>query len=63
MWKGNLESLMATATANVGNDLHAKLERLGQLVRVENEREADNLPPNVTHVRLPDGEVKRIRFS
>jgi len=42
---------------------YANLEHNGQLVNVgEGENTAD-LPARVTHVRYPDGTVKRIRFT
>ena len=51
-----------------GQDPDAKLfyERLkqaGQLVDVKEHEDTSKLPARVTHVRYPDGTVKRIRFT
>jgi hypothetical protein len=40
-----------------------RLEQVGQLVNVEANTDVSALPARVTHVRYPDGTVKRIRFT
>jgi hypothetical protein len=42
---------------------HARLKQIGQLVDVAAHEDTSKLPASVTHVRYPDGTVKRIRFS
>jgi hypothetical protein len=39
------------------------LEKTGQLVDVHEQQDTSQLPARVTHVRYPDGTVKRIRFT
>jgi allantoicase len=39
------------------------LKATGQLVDVEEHADTSHLPAQVTHVRYPDGTVKRIRFT
>jgi hypothetical protein len=39
------------------------LEKTGQLVDVDPSEDTSKLPARVTHVRYPDGTVKRIRFT
>ncbi len=39
------------------------LEKTGQLVDVDEHEDTSRLPAQVTHVRYPDGTVKRIRFT
>ncbi|MEH2545233.1 allantoicase [Bradyrhizobium sp. AZCC 2262] len=39
------------------------LEKTGQLVDVDEHQDTSRLPAKVTHVRYPDGTVKRIRFT
>jgi hypothetical protein len=39
------------------------LEKTGQLVDVGEHDDTSKLPARVTHVRYPDGTVKRIRFT
>jgi allantoicase len=39
------------------------LEKTGQLVDVDEHQDTSRLPARVTHVRYPDGTVKRIRFT
>jgi hypothetical protein len=39
------------------------LEKTGQLVDVDERQDTSQLPARVTHVRYPDGTVKRIRFT
>jgi hypothetical protein len=39
------------------------LEKTGQLVDIGQDEDASKLPVRVTHVRYPDGTVKRIRFT
>ncbi|MDY3561784.1 hypothetical protein R5W23_003212 [Gemmata sp. JC673] len=40
-----------------------RLEQNGQLVDVAADEDTSKLPATVTHVRYPDGTVKRIRFN
>ena len=42
---------------------YKQLEENGQLVDVDNNTDVSALPAKVTHVRYPDGTVKRIRFT
>ena len=42
---------------------HDRLKQNGQLVDVAEDEETSKLPAQVTHVRYPDGTVKRIRFT
>lgn len=39
------------------------LERNGELVDILEGEDTAKLPARITHVRYPDGRVKRIRFS
>ena len=39
------------------------LEKTGQLVDVDERQDTSQLPARVTHVRYPDGTVRRIRFT
>jgi len=39
------------------------LEKTGQLVDVDERQDTSQLPAHVTHVRYPNGTVKRIRFT
>lgn len=39
------------------------LEQTGQLADVEHGQDTTKLPANITHVRYPDGTVRRIRFT
>ena len=39
------------------------LQKTGQLVDVDEHQNTSQLPARVTHVRYPDGTVKRIRFT
>jgi hypothetical protein len=39
------------------------LARTGQLVDIDERQDTSQLPARVTHVRYPDGTVKRIRFT
>ena len=39
------------------------LEQNGQLVDVGENEDTSRLPARVTHVRYPDGTIKRIRFT
>jgi allantoicase len=41
---------------------YERLEQAGQLVNVNSEADIATVPKGVTHVRYPDGTVKRIRF-
>jgi hypothetical protein len=42
---------------------YESLEKTGQLVDVSEHQDTSKLPARVTHVRYPDGTVKRIRFT
>jgi allantoicase len=42
---------------------YERLEQTGQLVDVGQHEDVSKLPARVTHVRYPDGTVKRIRFT
>jgi hypothetical protein len=42
---------------------YKNLEQTGQLVDVGEHQDTSKLPARVTHVRYPDGTVKRIRFT
>ena len=39
------------------------LQKTGQLVDIDEHQDTSQLPAHVTHVRYPDGTVKRIRFT
>ena len=41
----------------------ASLEKTGQLADVGEHEDTSKLPARITHVRYPDGTVKRIRFT
>jgi hypothetical protein len=50
------------------NDLAARLfyerlEQLGQLIDVDADTDLAALPPDVTHVRYPNGVIERVSFS
>ena len=61
MWSGKL--FKTPASPIPAKDLYEQLEQQGQLVAVKDEESATALPACVTHIRLPSGEVKRIRFA
>jgi allantoicase len=42
---------------------YESLAKTGQLVDVAHGEDTSKLPARVTHVRYPDGTVKRIRFT
>ena len=42
---------------------YQRLEQVGQLVNVNASTDLSTLPAHVTHIRYPDGTVKRIRFT
>jgi hypothetical protein len=42
---------------------YERLEQVGQLVNVEAKTDLSALPAHVTHIRYPDGTIKRIRFA
>jgi allantoicase len=61
---------MSTSNPNTGRSqdeearlFQENLEKNGQLVDVTEHEDMSKLPARVTHVRYPDGTVKRIRFS
>jgi hypothetical protein len=39
------------------------LEKTGQLADVDEQQDTSQLPARVTHVRYPNGTIKRIRFT
>jgi len=56
------------ATPSAAQDAEARLfyerlEQTGQLVDVDARTDVAALPPHVTHIRYPDGTIKRIRFT
>ena len=54
----------SSPAANADSEhLYRSLEETGQLVDVGWSSDLTTLPPDVTHVRLPDGTVKRIGFT
>jgi len=42
---------------------YERLEQAGQLADVSSDAEIRGLSPRVTHVRLPDGSIRRIGYS
>jgi hypothetical protein len=42
---------------------YESLEKTGQLIDIGGHEDTSKLPARVTHVRYPDGTVKRIRFT
>jgi hypothetical protein len=42
---------------------YERLEQTGQLADVREGEDTSKLPAKITHVRYPDGTVKRIRFT
>jgi hypothetical protein len=52
-----------TAAEEEARLFYQRLEQAGQLVDVDANTDVSALPPQVTHVRYPDGTVKRIRFT
>jgi hypothetical protein len=42
---------------------YERLEQTGQLANVRAGEDTAKLPAKITHVRYPDGTVKRIRFN
>jgi hypothetical protein len=42
---------------------YEQLEQSGQLIDLEPDTDIATLPPHITHVRYPDGTVKRIGFN
>ena len=42
---------------------YERLEQTGQLADVTKDEDTAKLPAKITHVRYPDGTVKRIRFT
>ena len=42
---------------------YERLEEAGQLRDIDFDTDTSQLPPSVTHVRYPDGVVRRIGFS
>lgn len=53
-------------TINQDSDFIEGLKKSGQLVDIMNnttDEEITQLPARVTHVRYPDGRIKRIRFN
>ena len=42
---------------------YEQLEQSGQLIDLDPDTDIATLPPHITHVRYPDGTVKRIGFN
>jgi len=42
---------------------YERLEQVGQLANVDDNADLSALPAHVTHIRYPNGIVKRIRFT
>lgn len=42
---------------------YERLQQTGQLIDVDDDTDLRTLPPNVTHVRRPDGTIERIGYS
>src|SRR5437764_1216556 len=42
---------------------YERLEQTGQLMDVSETTDLTTLPPNITHVRLPDGTIRRVGYS
>lgn len=42
---------------------YEQLKQSGQLIDIDESAALNELPPNVTHVRYPDGVVKRVGYS
>jgi hypothetical protein len=42
---------------------YERLEQAGQLVNVDETTDLSTLPSRVTHVRFPNGVIKRIQFD
>jgi hypothetical protein len=64
------EPAMSTPTPDPkhGQDEEAQrfvesLEKTGQLADVSENEDTAKLPARITHVRYPDGTIKRIRFT
>jgi hypothetical protein len=57
------EEPAAAEQAEEARRFYERLEQAGQLVDVDADADLRALPPHVTHVRYPDGTVKRIRFT
>jgi len=51
------------AAQNEAHQFYERLEQVGQLVNIKADADLSTLPARVTHVRYPDGTVKRIRFT
>jgi hypothetical protein len=44
-------------------EYYERLEQRGQLVDVDANTDLSALPPNVTHIRHPDGTIERIGYA
>jgi hypothetical protein len=53
----------ATQPDKQAERFYERLEQAGQLVDVDETTDLSILPSRVTHVRFPNGVVKRIQFS
>lgn len=54
----------STATTNEeASRFYERLEQTGQLVDANDTTDLSALPPQVTHIRRPDGTIERIGFS
>jgi hypothetical protein len=57
------DAMPSQEEAEEARRFYRHLEERGQLVDVRDSSEIATLPPNVTHVRYPDGRIERIGFS
>jgi hypothetical protein len=53
----------STSDASTETLYHQHLHQRGQLVDVDDTTDLNTLPPEVTHVRLPNGRVRRLGYS
>jgi hypothetical protein len=66
MIKPNAEAPHDEPTSDAQDEarlFYERLEQAGQLVNVDANTDPSALPAHVTHIRYPDGKVKRIRFT
>lgn len=42
---------------------YQRLEQTGKLAEINSEAEIRSLSPRITHVRLPDGSIRRVGYS
>jgi hypothetical protein len=60
---GNNETWSEEEYAEEARLFYEQLEQTGQLIDVDPDTDIATLPPHITHVRYPDGTVKRIGFN